>query len=239
MRTAGRVRPAPGPGGACALCAGDAAAAMAPPVPVHPGHGERRCGCHRTWAQAMRAPARDLPTVPQRLTIALLKPGAPRQAIRARLRYVLREVHVSDAVLTPAVCDRLYPDAYGAAFVDRRTAYLTSGPVQVVVLAGDTTAVTTGTKLKRAVRDQLRAGPLRNHLHMPDNPGEALADIALLAGWDVLRTLYERWEMSGHGRHTAARVAGYRAYLERHGTGVGVVGPRRPPGADEPADDRR
>lgn len=181
VRSLGRVRPQPGAAGACAGCVGRATAAMGRIVPVHPGHGERRCGCHRVWAEAMRAPLAEvwLPQVPQRLTLALLKPGAPRAAIRFRLRAgALREVHTVELELTSADCDRLYPDAYGADFVAQRTAYLTSGPVLVVVLTGDADAVACGAALKRTVRADLGAEVLRNHLHMPDNPAEALADIA-------------------------------------------------------------
>jgi nucleoside diphosphate kinase len=173
--------------------------------------------------------------VPQRLTLALLKPGAPREPIRTRLRTVLREVHTVERHLTAEDCDRLYPDAYGAEFVAPRTAYLTGGPVQVIVLAGDVDAVAVGSALKRTLRADLGTETLRNHVHMPDNPGEALADIALLAGWDVLDQLYRRWEIHHGERHVAARLAGYRAHLGRGAGAVGMVGPRRPPGEDEPA----
>ena len=50
---------------------------------------------------------------------------------------------------------------------------------------------------------------LRNHLHMPDNPGEALADIAHFAGPDVFAELYERHERD----QRAGRLAAYRAAL--------------------------
>jgi nucleoside diphosphate kinase len=211
------------------------------PLPEHPGHGERGCVCHRVWAEAMRAPLAEgrLPVVPQRLTLVLLKPGAPRQAIRSRLRAALREVYTVERELTAADCDRLYPDAHGAEFVGRRTAYLTSGPVQVVVLAGDADAVAVGSALKRTVRADLGVGALHNHLHMPDNPGEALADIALLAGWDILDRLYGRWEIQDGERRLAARLAGYRAHLDPGAGAAGVVGPRWPDREVKPTADRR
>jgi nucleoside diphosphate kinase len=213
----------------------------AAPTLEHPWYRERACGCQRVWAAAMRTPMAGsrLPEVPQRLTLALLKPGAPREAIRSRLRTALDEVHVVERDLAGEDCDRLYPDAYGAAFVGRRTAYMTSGPIEVIVLAGAEDAVAVGSALKRAIRADLGAGALRNHLHMPDNPGEALADIALLAGWDVLDQLYRQWEIQDGERRVAARLAGYRAHLDRGAADAGMVGPRRPPGPDEPARRRR
>jgi len=240
VRSRGRARPQANAAGACAHCAHRAAAAAAAPVPEHPGHDGRGCDCHRVWAKAMRAPLADdaLPVPPQRLTMAMVKPGAPVQAIRSRLRTVLREVHVSERRLTAADCDRLYPDAYGADFVAERTAYLTSGSVQVVVLAGGPDAVQAGAALKRLVRADLDGGVLVNHLHMPDNPAEALADIAHLAGWGVLEQVYRRWESSDR-RRIATRMAGYRTHLEPAGGGAGVVGPQRRRPEVEPARPRR
>jgi hypothetical protein len=240
VRSGGRVRPASGSYGVCPACANLAAAAMTGRVSAHPGHVERACGCHRVWAGAMRAtlPPGHLPTPPQRLTLALLKPGAPRPAIRSQLRGVLGEVHIVERDLTAGECDRLYPDAYGAGFVAQRTAYLTSGSVQVVVLAGDPAAVAHGAAVKRTVRAGLGAGALRNHLHMPDNPAEALADIALLAGWDVLQQLYRRWEGNDE-QLLATRLAGYRAHLDRWAGAAGMVGAPRKHTAIEPAASRR
>jgi nucleoside diphosphate kinase len=239
VRSGGLARPAAGTAGACTQCAERAAAAALAAVPEHPGHGERACDCHRIWAQAMRAPVADtqLPAVGQRLTLAMLKPGAPVRAIRSRLRSVLREVHVTTRQLTAADCDRLYPDAYGTSFVAERTDYLTSGSVQIVVLVGGPDAVQAGAVLKRLVRADLGAGMLVNHLHMPDNPAEALADIAQLAGWHVLEEVYRRWESSDQ-RGVAARLAGYRTHLEPGHRAAGMVGPQRRNLQDEPAEHR-
>jgi hypothetical protein len=240
VRSGGRARPASRSYGACPQCVSLTATAMTACIPAHPRHEERTCGCHRVWAGAMRAllPEGDLPAPPQRLTLALLKPGAPRPAIRLRLRSALEEVHTVERELTADECDLLYPDAYGVDFVAQRTAYLTSGSVQVVVLAGDPAAVAEGVALKRAVRADLGVGVLRNHLHMPDNPAEALADIALLAGWDVLQQLYRRWEGTDE-QLLATRLAGYRAHLDRWATAAGMVGARRQQTAVEPTAARR
>jgi nucleoside diphosphate kinase len=164
----------------------------------------------RTWA------------LPQRLTVALLKPGAPEAEIWATLRRRFRIVHQTERTLTPADCSRLYPDAYGTDFVAATTGYLTSGPCQVLVLVGGDDAVVTGLDMKRAVRDELAADRMRNHLHMPDTPAEALADIGLLAGPDTLRTLYDRWE-APHDRHPRTRLAAYRARLDRGRRRAGVA----------------
>lgn len=231
VRSGGRARLEPGRCGACPACVNLAADG----IPDRSPHGEQPCCCHQVWARAMRAqlPGGHLPAPPQRLTVALLKPGAPRLAIRSRLRAALEEVHAVERRLSAGECDRLYPDAYGVDFVAQRTAYLTSGTVQVIVLAGDPAAVADGTALKQAIRAEHGAGVLRNHLHMPDNPAEALADIALLAGWDVLRQLYRRWE--GHDEQLrAARLAGYRAHLDRWAGAAGMVSTRRQHAAVEP-----
>ena len=57
---------------------------------------------------------------------------------------------------------------------------------------------------------------------MPDNPGEALADIAQFAGYPELAQLYRRYERD----YTARRVAFYRAAL-----GIGPAGADRLPAA--------
>jgi nucleoside diphosphate kinase len=239
VRSSGVARPAAGTAGACPPCTRRAAAATAAAVSKHPGHGEGDCDCHRIWAQAMRTPLADaqLPAPAQRLTLAMLKPGAPVRAIRSRLRAVLREVHVSRRQLTATDCDRLYPDAYGTSFLAERTDYLTSGSVEVVVLVGGPDAVQAGAVLKRLVRADLGAETLANHLHMPDNPAEALADIAQLAGWRVLEKVYRRWESSDQ-RGVAARLAGYRAHLEPGRPAAGMVAPKRRRPQDESAEHR-
>ncbi len=232
MRSSGLARPSAGTYRTCPSCARRAAAAA---VQECPDQGERDCECHRVWAKAMRAPLADtrLPAPAQRLTLAMLKPGAPARTIRSRLRSVLREVHVTERQLTAIDCDRLYPDAYGASFIAERTDYLTSGSV----LVGGPDAVQAGAVMKRAVRADLGAGTLVNHLHMPDNPAEALADIAQLAGWHVLEEVYRRWESSDQ-RGVTARLAGYRAHLGPKHRSAGVVGhPRRHP-KGQPAEHR-
>jgi hypothetical protein len=78
---------------------------------------------------------------------------------------------------------------------------------------------------------------LRNHVHMPDNPAEALADIALLAGWDVLEELYRRWESDDERRQT--RMAAYRRHLDRGPGPAGMVHPQQRHPALQPDPDRR
>lgn len=229
MRSLGRLRPPAGFAGACADCIPRAAAAAAAEPPVHPGHHLLQCRCHRVWAEAMRARLPDgaLSRPPQCITVALLKPGAPRALIRARLRTAgFLEVHVVQRQLTGEDCDRLYPDAYGASFVADRTRYLTSDTVQIIVLVGGGDAVARGAALKSTIRAELTGDGedlvnLVNHLHMPDNPAEALADVALLAGWEVLVRIYRRWESNGEGR-ISSRLAGYGAHLDRHRRSAGM-----------------
>ncbi|MDQ2883753.1 MAG: hypothetical protein M3Y48_22000 [Actinomycetota bacterium] len=66
--------------------------------------------------------------------------------------------------------------------------------------------------LKADIRRRLGGGDvLRNHLHMPDSPGDAFADLDHLAGAETFSRLYERYE----GDRAAQRLARYRALLEQ------------------------
>jgi nucleoside diphosphate kinase len=228
IRSGGQVRPQLDGGPVCPVCAPEVLSEVARTVPEHPGL-TWRCDCFTTWATTMRNPSpvlRRTWALPQRLTVALLKPGAPKAEIWTTLRRRFRIVHQTERTLTPADCSRLYPDAYGTDFVAATTSYLTSGPCQVLVLVGGDDAVVTGLHMKRAVRDELAADRMRNHLHMPDTPAEALADIALLAGPDTLQTLYDRWE-APHDRHPRTRLAAYRARLDAGRRRTGVALPDR------------
>lgn len=49
---------------------------------------------------------------------------------------------------------------------------------------------------------------------MPDTPADALTDIGLLTGLATLCDAYNRWEPH-HEPHYRARMASYRARLER------------------------
>lgn len=231
IRSNGRTRPQVDMDSRCQVCTPAVLAEAARAVPEHPGL-RWRCDCFTTWASAMRSLSPDVRrtwALPQRLTVALLKPGAPRAKIWVHLRRRFRIVYQAERTLTPSDCARLYPDAYGTDFVAATTGYLTSGPSHVLVLAGPDSAVMTGLEIKRAVRTELATDRMRNHLHMPDTPADALADIALLAGADTLQTLYDRWE-TPHDRHARTRLAAYRARLDpdRHpGRGPGVALPHR------------
>jgi hypothetical protein len=126
-----------------------------------------------------------------------------------------------ELTLTAADTRRLYPEAYGADYVRDRDAYLTSGRAYVLVLRARRDGTGPGA-VKMRIREHIGADALRNHLHMPDNPGEALADIAQFAGYQELAQLYRRYERD----HTARRLAFYRAAL-----GIGPAGADRLPAA--------
>ncbi|MGH3822065.1 MAG: hypothetical protein ACRDRA_04385 [Pseudonocardiaceae bacterium] len=122
--------------------------------------------------------------------------------------------------LTSADVRRLYPDAYGREYVARRDEYLTSAPVTVFVLLASPSAIGKAKDIKSDIRRRLGDGDaLRNHLHMPDSPGDAFADLDHLAGTKTFSRLYERYERD----RAAQRLARYRALLEqsdsRHRTG--------------------
>jgi hypothetical protein len=167
----------------------------------------------------MRAPAATVRWPPSTLTLALLKPGGPHEEIRAELERTHQVLKLVETTLTTEDTRRLYPEAYGAEYVSARDGYMTSGPVQVLVLRSHAGAANAA-QIKTCIRRALGADPFRNHLHMPDNPGEALADIAHLAGTETLDNLYERYERD----RSAERLAFYRAALGISGADVDRCG---------------
>jgi hypothetical protein len=198
------------PAHSCASCTRDVLTLAAQSPPGHPGAGATRpCGCLRNWAIRMRAPAPAVTWPPLSLSLALIKPGAPAASIREMLSTGYDPVWSVTRSLSACDTRRLYPEAYGAEYVAARDAYMTSGPVTaMIVRARGPQAVPAG-PVKDRIRRQLGTDPVRNHLHMPDNPGEALADIAHFAGWAVLTALYERHERD----RAPTRLAFYRAAL--------------------------
>jgi len=195
-------------GGACADCAGRALALAADSPPGHPGTEPAPCGCLLRWAEAMRSPGPLAGWPTAALSLALIKPGAPAGLIRGLLTVDFDVLTDRELVLTTADTRRLYPEAYGAAYVAERDAYLTSGPAQVLTLLARHRAVGCW-DVKARIRAQAGGDVLRNHLHMPDNPGEALADIAHFAGYAELARLYRRYERD----RTSSRLAFYRTAL--------------------------
>lgn len=203
----------------CATCRQDAALLSGRRPIGHPDLA--RCGCPYEWARAMRAPEAEPQWPPFRLAVAVCKPGAPTARIASELArtHVILD-HVT-RTLTVADTRRMYPDAYGAAFIADRDAYLGSGPSEVLILRQRPNMAIAPKQVKTAIRTQVGTGRLRNHLHMPDNPAEALCDIAHLAGPEVLTNLYEEHE---RGR-AEPRLAFYRAVL---GAGASRPDGRRP-----------
>ncbi|MFF0577941.1 hypothetical protein [Streptosporangium saharense] len=197
------------PDGACRTCVADALTFASADPPRHPDDlGERQCRCLRMWAIRMREGGDRFRWPGWSLTVALIKPGAPTGLIRDRLETAHDVLNVHPHLLSSADTRRMYPDAYGEDFVAAVDAYLTSGPVTVLLLRSRTPH--TGDEIKSRIRREFGADRLQNHLHMPDNPGEALADIVHLAGWSVLREHYGRAETDDDA---ATRMAFYRAAL--------------------------
>lgn len=204
--------------GACAACARTAGRLAALDPPGHPGVTRLpECGCLLRWATAMRQGPR-MAWPPIRLSLALIKPGAPATRVIGWLRPCFSVLSDTEVVLTAQDARRLYPEAYGAVFVRDRDRYLTSGPSRILALRAANAASCDSGLIKAQIRARLGTDPLRNHLHMPDNPGETLADIAHFGGYPALTELYRRYE-SGD---TARRLAFYRAAL-----GIGEAGADR------------
>jgi nucleoside diphosphate kinase len=195
-------------GGACAGCAGRAAALAATDPPGHPGTEAGPCGCLVRWATVLRAPGPAARWPPMSLSLALIKPGAPAGRVQGLLASSFEVLAARELTLTVADTRRLYPEAYGASYVADRDAYLTSGPVRVLTLRARHAAVN-GKDVKAGIRGRIGGDALRNHLHMPDNPGEALADIAHFAGYGELAGLHRRYERD----HAPSRLAFYRTAL--------------------------
>jgi hypothetical protein len=192
----------------CPSCTRRAFHLAATSPPGHPGDGLTSCSCLLAWAQTMRAPGPYVAWPPARLTLALIKPSAPAATIVDLLGGEFEVLSSRELMLATADTRRMYPDAYGASYVHARDAYLTSGPVHVLILHAPQPG-TDPTAVKTWIRAQVGAGLLRNHLHMADNPGEALADIAHFAGYQELAQLYRRYERD----HITRRLAFYRAAL--------------------------
>jgi len=205
----------------CPSCARRALQLATANTPSHPGTGAQSCGCLLRWAGQMRAPGPSVAWPPVSLSLALIKPDAPAAPILDFLAPVFEILGSRELTLTTGQTRRLYPEAYGADWVRDRDAYLTSGPAHVLILRARRASTDPGA-VKTQIRKHIGGDALRNHLHMPDNPGEALADIAQFAGYTELAQLYRRYERD----HTARRVAFYRAAL-----GIGPAGADRLPAA--------
>jgi hypothetical protein len=166
----------------------------------------------------MRSPAGQVSWPPVSLSLALLKPGAPWDWVGRQLASAHQVLLSFQRTLTTMDTRRLYPEAYGATYLAARDAYLTRAPVLVLVLRALAPGSETSGQVKTSIRHELGGDVLCNHLRMPDNPGEALADIAHFAGERTLAELHGRYERDG----TAGRLAFYRAAL-----GIGQAGAHR------------
>jgi hypothetical protein len=179
--------------------------------PGHPGTDHAGvCGCLQQWATMIRTPGSPAHWPVISLSFALIKPGGPWQQIASELAARYEVLSATQRTLTTADTLRLYPEAYGARYVRDRDAYLTSGPVWLLTLHARDPGSASSADVKAQIRRQLAAGVLRNHLHMPDNPGEALADIAQFTSHENLTSLYWRYERD----RAAERLAFYRAALD-------------------------
>jgi hypothetical protein len=175
--------------------------------PGHPGTSRPApCRCLQRWAAMVRAPGDPTSWPATAITFALLKPAAPWPRIRSELAARYDILATTIRTLTTADTLRLYPEAYGERYVRERDLYLTSGPVCLLTLLDREPGQPSA---KAQIRHRLDAGVLRNHLHMPDNPGEALADIAQFTGQENMALLYRRYDRD----RAARRLAFYRAAL--------------------------
>jgi nucleoside diphosphate kinase len=200
--------------GRCGTCTGQVLHLLAEPAPAHPHDlPQEPCPCMRSWAVRMRSRVAPVRWPEYRAGVALTKPGADAARI-VDLLCAEGCTIVSNQILRLTTPDvrRLYPEAYGAQFIQRQDTYLTSDTSRAVVLllppawSSDPVALKTSIRAAIGGTDQLR-----NHLHMPDNPAEAVCDLLHLTGWPLTEELYER-----HERDRAwERTEGYRRVVER------------------------
>lgn len=183
-----------------------------PPGTPEPAE-ERSCGCLLAWARRMRSSRPSIRWPALASCVAMVKPGADIEAVTSLLSDAYQIASTARIWLSPDDIRRLYPDAYGEEFVAAQDAYLTSGSVTVMTLVARPEVSSSPERVKANIRARLGgADGLRNHLHMPDNPGETVCDLAHLTRQaDRVRNLYER-----HDRAAAAeRLAHYRSVLAR------------------------
>ena len=119
---------------ACPSCARRALRLAGASPPGHPGTGPQACGCLLKWAERMRGPGPRVTWPPVSLSLALIKPGAPEAPILGLLAQAFEVLASRQLTLATADTRRMYPEAYGASYVRDRDAYLTSGPVRVLIL---------------------------------------------------------------------------------------------------------
>lgn len=174
-----------------------------------PDPATQQCQCLYDWAVTMRQPGPDPDWPPLRTQLAMVKPGTHPRSVRRELDHDYRVIGVTRRRLSIVDVRRLYPDAYGTAFVAAQDSYLVGASVDVLILLTRTNAPDVR-QVKTTIRTTLGHGDLlRNHLHMPDSPGDTLCDLAHLTGPAQLVDLYERYERDGADQ----RLAHYRAVL--------------------------
>ena len=213
-----------GPGGeSCEGCWRRVLDLVSAVPPGHPDTGTGACGCLREWAVDMRRPGPEVAWPALGTQVALVKPGTATRVVRRLLEDDYEVLGTSGRRLVTADVRRLYPDAYGAAYVAAQDAYLTSARLDVLVLRAGPDPPDPR-QVKARIRRRLGGRDvLRNHLHMPDSPGDTLCDLTHLAGQRLPAGLY-----GGDERDRAGlRLDYYRAVLAAGQRGTGRVRPGR------------
>lgn len=208
------VRVNPDGSDTCARCDDLVRELVSTDPPGDPGLADKQtCPCMLHWSQEMRAPAPPAWWPRMRMSVALVKPGTHVDSVATLLEesYEIRSASPLD--LTRSDIRRLYPDAYGADFVEAQLAYYMSETSTVLVLTAKPESFPIPSEVKASIRERLGTSSLlRNHLHMPDNPGECVCDLAHLTRQpDIIRELYERYDSDTANE----RIAHYRAALEQ------------------------
>lgn len=202
--------------GECTACALQVAE-LTRATPVHPGaRPDCRRRCFTAWAASMRSPEAQVSWPRISSALAMVKPGGDTAAVVDLLaeQFVIEQRTVR--ILDTNDVRRLYPETYGADFIAARDHYLTSAPCTVLTLRSKT-PTPAGHQHKHMIRKLLGSSdPLRNHLHMPDNPGETWCDLQLLTG--TRDDLYRRYDSAD----APERLDHYRRLL-----GLEQAGPRR------------
>jgi nucleoside diphosphate kinase len=178
--------------------------------PVYPGWSAPiPCDCFGQWSAGMRTPEDEGQFPSLRFCNCLIKPNADSNRIISVLNASYEIVAAKNITLTVPDIRRMYPESFEALYLPVHNGYLTSSE-SVVVLMCAKNETTDHRHEKMRIRGLLSGGDcVRNHLHMPDNPGDTIADLLHLSPELDQRSLVHSSDVASAER----RVALYKSIM--------------------------